>query len=712
MSFQNIPVIENEYISLTDDIINSFYIPCLKEAKEYKRATAYFSSAVLLQITKGLTPFVKNGGKIYLIVSPNLKKEDYDAIKKGYDARKIAKESLIKDFSEDIEFEQKEQRFTLLSYLIEHRILDIKVAIPTTESKHSLYHEKLGIMTDALNYKVVFSGSANETTQAYNLNYESIDVYCDWKSDDANSRCYKKEKRFDNIWENSEDSLIVTDFPTIIKEKILKYNNYEDVNFEQLDVDLEKLIREKTLRPKKPKLIDSGLYNYQTEAINAWEENKYRASLTLATGAGKTYIGCGAIVRLYENIKRCFVVICCPYTHLVDQWAEDVKAFDISPLTYYSATKNFDSIKREVYKFATKRTDFSCLIITNGSYVTPKIQELLKINEKETLIIADEVHNFGANNISKYMNENIPYRLALSATLERYGDPVGTNKILSYFGPIKFNYPLEQAIQEGKLTKYNYYPIPVYLNEDEYDRYLELTNKIKKFHIDKDKEQIPEGLKKLLLARARIIAETKDKIRALKEILNDYKDENNILIYCGAVKYESDKSDEDEIRQINVIRDILKNDLKMVAASFTSEENNEERRGIIKAFKNQEIQVIVAIRCLDEGVNIPAIKTAFILASSTNPKEYIQRRGRVLRKYEGKEFSEIYDFITLPRSIDNLTIIPEKVKAMEKGLVRREFTRMMDFATLSKNPSYTHELMEKIRNAYDLDVIEGDEKYE
>lgn len=709
MSFLNIPNIEDEYRSLADDVINAFYIPCLKEAKIYKRATAYFSSAVLLQITKGLYKFIENGGKMYLLVSTDLSKDDYEAIKKGYDIRKAAENNLVESFKEDIEFEQKEGRFTLLSYLIEKGILEVKVAIPTSESANAIYHEKLGIMNDNLNNTIAFSGSANETSQAYNLNYETIDVYCSWKSDDANGRCYKKEKRFERMWENQEDNLVVMDFPTVIKNKILKYNKYENVDFAKLDVDLEELIRRKSIVEKTPQIIPSGLYEYQNEAIDSWMKNNNQSCLTLATGTGKTYIGCGAITRLFEKTNRLFVVICCPYTHLVDQWAEDVKAFNIKPLTYYSDTRNYDEIKRKLLKFKTKRTNFACLIVTNGSFVTPRIQELLHINEKETLIIADEAHNFGARKISEYMNEEIPYRLALSATLERYGDPEGTEKILNYFGPITYDYPLARAIEEDKLTKYYYYPLPVYLNPDEYERYQVLSERINSFHVGEG-EEMPDVLKQLLIKRARIIAETKDKLSVLKNKLLDYKDKNNILIYCGAVKYEEDGAEEDDIRQIECVRNMVKEDgLKMVASKFTSEETIEERRELIRAFKNNEIQALIAIKCLDEGVNIPAIKTAFVLASSTNPKEYIQRRGRVLRKYPGKEYAEIYDFITLPRKLNNITAIPDNVRGMERSLVKREFTRMKDFANLSKNPSDSNKLMDEIRNVYDLDTIEEDE---
>lgn len=708
MNFKNIPDIHYEYRSLVDDVVNSFYVPCLKEAKTYKRATAYFSSTILIHISKGLASFAYNGGKIKLLVSPNLSKSDYEAIAAGYDLRKKAEEVMEQNFDESIEIEQKQDRFTLLSYLIEKEVLEIKVAIPTTESSKALFHEKLGIMTDGLNNMIAFSGSANETGQAFTENYETIDVYCDWKSDEAYSRCYAKDTRFDKMWDGDEDNLIVIDFPTVIKRRIIKYNDYSKVDFHKIDEDLKDIALKNSVKGKTPTMVSSGLYDYQNEAIQSWINHNYQSCLTLATGTGKTFIGCGAITELFKAKQKLVVFICCPYTHLVDQWCEEVKLFNIDPMPYYGANKNIGDLKRKLTKVKTGRSKFACVITTNASFMTATLQEMLNLNLRDTLLLVDEAHNFGAAKISKYMNEMIPYRLALSATLERFGDPKGTERLLSYFGPITYDYPLERAIIENKLTKYYYYPIPVYLSADEFDRYQTLTEKINKFFYKKD-EEMPDVLKNLLIKRARILAETKDKLRALEECLQNYKDSNNLLIYCGAVKYENDKYDEDDVRQIDEVRSLLRNKMNILSAKFTSEETNEERQGIIRAYKDGEIQALVAIKCLDEGVNVPAIKTAFILASSTNPKEYIQRRGRVLRKYPGKKYAEVYDFIALPRYLDEKTYIPSNLKKMEKGLVEREFNRLIDFANLSENPSDSNALMDKIRRAYDMDVIEEED---
>ena len=240
-------------------------------------------------------------------------------------------------------------------------------------------------------------------------------------------------------------------------------------------------------------------------------------------------------------------------------------------------------------------------------------------------------------------------------------------------------------------------------------QYVELTKKIKQFKYksDENMKRIPDALKKLLLRRARIIAGAKNKINKLIEIITPYKDMSNILVYCGAVKYGEDGYEDslEEKKQIRLVIEKLKKELGMIVSKFTSEEDSEEREALKTAFKNEEIQALVAIKCLDEGMNIPAIKTAFILASSTNPKEYIQRRGRVLRKFPGKQYAEIYDFITISRPLDELNRLSKEDKELEILLANKELTRLIDFANLSDNPQHSNKIIDDIRKAYSIDII-------
>lgn len=247
----------------------------------------------------------------------------------------------------------------------------------------------------------------------------------------------------------------------------------------------------------------------------------------------------------------------------------------------------------------------------------------------------------------------------------------------------------------------------VYLDEDELEDYLSLTSIIvRSMSTSKKGKQISESVKRLLIKRARIVAGARNKIDILRNEIMPYKDDNYILVYCGATKVDvTENVDEisSELDQIKVVADLLGNQLNMRVGRFTSLESAQERVQIRKMFGDgKQLQALVAIKCLDEGVNIPSIKTAFILASSTNPKEYIQRRGRVLRKFPGKTRAEIYDFITLPFPAEDIGSVKPEVVSGSKGLVKRELVRMMDFADIADNPSEANELIFELKHGFQI----------
>lgn len=711
MSFKEIQNIQLSYNSLSDEIVLDFYIPCLSQAKIYKRAVGYFSSNILLQVSKGLGAFAENNGKMKLLVSPKLEPEDYEAIKKGYDAKEYITKKIIDDFDFNIDFDQKESRFEMLSYMISSGLLEIKIIVLKENNEIAMFHRKVGIMEDELGNQIAFSGSGNETYNGYNLNDEDFEVFCSWKSDESEQRCAIKDLEFERAWNGTDKNLITIPFPDVIKNKLLTYKTTgEKQKFTQIDSNFVNYILAKQRKPKTPEIPDNiSLHDYQKSAISEWEKAGYRGIFDMATGTGKTFTGAGAICKLFSVINRLVVFVCCPFTHLVEQWNEELKLFNIEAIKCYGSVDYEKKLNRALIKFKQGRTDFVCALITNLSFKKEEIQKLVQLNLKDTLLIVDEAHNFGAFELSKTLNVNYPYRLALSATLDRYGDEIGTQKLYDFFGKKCIEYSLAEAIAQNKLTPYKYYPVVVSLTENEYDKYVEISKEIAKYH-SKDGE-ISEGAKKLLIKRARIVAGASNKLHALYDAIKPYKDKHNILVYCGAVKYDSSEysfSSEDEEKQIEAVLGMLNNELHIYSTKFTSSENSETRKNIISMFKNEDIQALVAIKCLDEGMNIPAIKTAFILASSTNPKEYIQRRGRVLRKFPGKAYAEIYDFITLPRQL-GVTKYGQENKQIEKNLVRKELSRLIDFANLSKNPSESNVIIKKIYEAYGLDVVDEEE---
>lgn len=469
-----------------------------------------------------------------------------------------------------------------------------------------------------------------------------------------------------------------------------------------------------TGEPRMPEGVK--LHDYQIEAIENWKAHNYCGIFDMATGTGKTFTGLGAIVRLFTDKKRLAVIIVCPYQHLVEQWVEDIKKFCMQPVVGYSSSAQRDWKRRlsdKVSSFILRSINILCFVTTNATFATPFVQDELKRLGKDTLLLVDEAHNFGADRLSRTLNESIQYRLALSATLERHRDPGGTQLLYHYFGEKCIEYGLERAIREKKLTPYYYYPKVVYLADEELAEYRDLSKRIAK-QCRKSVNgsiEISDFGKRLLIERSRIVAGASGKIPLLKQVMQQYKNDSHILVYCGAARefdFTRDASEQDAEgeRQIVAVSKMLGLELGMKVVHFTSAESAREREQIKEQFSRADpYQAIVAIKCLDEGVNIPSIKTAFILASSTNPKEYIQRRGRVLRRAKGKHYATIYDFVTLPRHMSRVTESSEALQA-DLGLIKKEISRMKEFGELSKNPSEADRLIKEFSEVYGLNLVE------
>lgn len=694
-----------------DKMINEFYNPALSQAIEYKRAVGFFSSTSLSIIASGLSNLISNKGSMKLIISQRLSKEDAESIEKGYKSRNnIIEEKLIEEFKYK-KTDLEKERYNYLAHLIASNKLDVKVAIIEDYKEIAMYHEKIGIIKDKFDNCVAFSGSLNESGTAYSLNFESIDIYCSWINDIDKKRAMQKEKDFDEMWENRTKRLKIYDFPNAIKEKILQYKKDEIIPEERFNRanKVNEVNEENIELPKLPKWLD--LREYQKEAIRAWKENNFIGLFNMATGTGKTLTALASIVELVNcnYDKNILIIIVCPYTHLVEQWKSDIKEFNINPIIAYSDYRYKDwpnELSKLIRRLKLGIIKSGCVVTTNTTYKSEKFQnEILNMSEN-TLIVIDEAHNAGAEQFSKYLFEKFKYRLALSATPERHNDESGTSSIFRYFGKEVFTFTLDRAITEGYLTRYFYYPQIIYLTEEEREKYLKISRQISKFIDSNGKLKNSKTVEMLLIKRARIIAGAENKIIRLKELMRDRIDSNYNLIYCGATETKESESD-NLSRQITAVTKLLGNDFNMKVAKFTSEETMDERKDIISKFSNGiDLQAIVAIKCLDEGVNIPAIRNAFILASTTNPREFIQRRGRVLRKYPGKEFAYIYDFITLPRNENEIYSASDNELKNDLSLIKKELVRIREFANLAENKNRALKNIEEMLSYYDNLILD------
>ena len=726
--------IKSEYRSLIDNVVQDFYIPLLKNAVCYKRAVGFFSSTSLVEISKGIAEMAKHGGKIQIVASPYLSEDDIEAIKKGYSNREeVIESALLRELSDEHIDYYSMERLNLLANLIADEVLDIRIAYTEDKNGIGMYHEKMGIISDEYGNSVAFSGSMNETSTAMSVNYETIDVFRSWNEGTEAERVKLKENAFYSIWNDCEPNIHVMEFPNISQALIDKYKRSSP----NLSIDKEQfsrrkvshgdmilndgLVIDKTIGARIPNNIE--LHPYQKEAISVWVGENYRGIFDMATGTGKTFTGLGAISKLSEDLEdELAVVIVCPYQHLVEQWVEDIVKFNINPIIGYSSSSQKDWKQRLTKAIRNQkiRRDkrFFCFVCTNATFANSFVQEQLSKIKSPLLLVVDEAHNFGARSYAKYLDDRFTYRLALSATLERHRDEEGTSVLYNFFGKKCIEYSLDRAIDEDKLTKYKYHPIPVYLTEEELEKYEKKSYEISKCLIKAQdgKYKLNKRGEILAMERARIVAGASQKLESLREYMIPYVEDNNILVYCGATNVIDEKSDysgtdEEDVRQIEAVTRILGNELGMEVAKFTSDENMEIRSTIKEQFQRRDrLQAIVAIKCLDEGVNIPGIRTAFILASTTNPKEYIQRRGRVLRKAENKSFAEIFDFVTLPRELDSVSGLTVEQAQRDLSLVKNELARIKEFGRLSMNSMEANELIWEMQEAYHIIDDESEEK--
>lgn len=698
--------LKEEYRSLTDDIVRDFYTPLLNNAVLYRRAVGFFSSSALVQIVDGIMGIVRNRGHIQLIASPHLDKEDIEAIELGYTARKnVVEKALERELTEQVSPYEKTQ-LNILANLIAQEYLDIRIAFVDDANK-GMYHEKMGLISDDEGHCVAFTGSMNESMTAIKLNYEAFDVFCSWKDEDI-SRVRNKEKSFSRIWDNQEYGIQTFDFP-MVKQRIIDSYLIEPLDFGDMQSEY-KPVGEGNVA-SLPKNL--SLFDYQQEAIDTWKRFSYQGIFDMATGTGKTLTALAGMTELRNHcFGRLYVVITCPYRHLVEQWAEDVVRFGIEPIIAYSGSVQKDWKKRLEaatidYRLHVPGKNFVCVLCTVQTFRSSVVQGLISTIKDNGLLIADEAHNLGAKKVKRVLPLNFEYRLALSATLERHRDEEGTEVLYNYFGEKCIEYDLERAIREKRLSEYMYYPVLVSLTPEEKEAYDALTFEIAKCVIvdKKGKTTLTERGKMLALKRSRLTAAASMKIDKLRESMARYQEKNHILVYCGAANmFQTYDEDDDEIsdsdiRQIDQVTEMLGNELHMYVSQFTAREDMQQREMIREKFKEgKDLQAIVAIKCLDEGVNIPEIRTAFILASTTNPKEYIQRRGRVLRKAPGKAYAEIYDFITLPYELDQI----ESGGHVADRLVMNEVARMQEFAELALNYAEADEVIREIMDAYGM----------
>ncbi|PSO54386.1 MAG: DNA phosphorothioation system restriction enzyme [Cyanobacteria bacterium QH_8_48_120] len=446
--------------------------------------------------------------------------------------------------------------------------------------------------------------------------------------------------------------------------------------------------------PRIPPSIQ--LRQYQRQAVSSWFSNQGRGTLKMATGSGKTIVALVIATELYQKIGLQVILVVCPYRHLVTQWARECEKFHLKPLLAFESVRTWQSqLSTQLYNLHSGSQPFLTLITTNATLMASGLQSQLKFFPDKTLIVGDEAHNLGSRRLEESLPRNIGLRLALSATPQRYFDNEGTEAIFNYFGAVlQPEFTLADAIRQGALVHYLYYPILVELTESETLAYAKLTKRIGWALNDNDDWASNDTLTSLLMQRSRLTGAAANKLEALHQLMSGRLYTSHTLFYCGDGYVETDISNYN--RQLAAVTHLLGTQLGYRVNTYTAETSLEQREEIRRQFESGELQGLAAIRCLDEGVDIPAIQNAVILASTGNPRQFIQRRGRILRPHPGKERATLFDMIVMPPNLERETW------EVERNLLRKELKRFIEFADLADNAAEARTQLFALQEKYQL----------
>ena len=718
-----------------------FFNDCLENSKEFDLQLGYFSSATISVLAEGFATFISNGGKMRLVINHIVSEEDKEAISKGihggvidcFDLTNF--EALRQTFDE-----YQQQFFECLAFLIYNKRIDIRIIKP--RNKKGIAHTKSGQFRDGDSI-TSFTGSANFTISGLFNNLEEITIS---RSDSVDKMVQKKiasqREEFDSIMSGKKRNIEYLSPENLISAI---QTNYGDKDIEEL-LDVEKKLRKiKEDRRIKERLEQSDLVcddlniepqfpypsgprDYQKRAFENWKSNGQKGLFAMATGTGKTITSLNCLFEIYQRKGYYKAIILVPTITLVNQWEQECRKFRFSNITkVYSKNLTWrDEIERILFneKYRTDREpEVSYIIIsTYASYSREKVFKVLNgFDKRRLLMIADECHNMGSGSLVKRLKE-IPYlrRIGLSATPERQFDDEGNKKLNKFFGSEEhytYEYSMEEAIHNGVLCKYMYYPHVVRLTPDEMSAYVEISEKIAKYfnYNTETFDHIDDILKMKLLERKRIIHKAVNKLDIFKSIIKKrfeekgnlkysliYVPEGNKPDYVGAQddfdRNENVEDDNDAEHLINIYTQaVTEVDDHVTVRKFVS--GQKDRDEILYDFAEGKLQVLTSMKCLDEGVDVPRSELAIFCSSTGNPRQFIQRRGRVLRTHPDKKMAELHDLVVFPE----INPYSDSYR-MEQSLVRDELQRVRNFANLSENPSYSEMELREVLDHYALTI--------
>ena len=748
------------FMSRTDWEPLGFFSEALCNATTFDIKLGFFSSSAINVLADGFAAFLYNGGRMRMIINDVLSEEDRTAIVVGesdintpyFDLNAIGHISYTLS-------KHDEHFFECLSWLIRNERIEIKIITP--KIGNGIAHSKCGVFSDGIN-KVAFDGSCNFSKMALIENIESINAFCDWDGERDKERINDIVRDFNRTFSGEDDTVkylkadqIITyitktykykDIQELLEdERRILHRRAENSTSDSIRRVLERAkakvtaiidtinigkakVKNEQLTTLTPKFPFTEPRSYQKEAFNKWKVSQ-KGLFAMATGTGKTLTSLNCLLEIYNKFKYYQALILVPTITLVEQWEDECKRFNFSHIIKVSSKNNgwrseIDDIKlKESLAQSDDLPPSFIIIATYASFSREssfkQLMSLSKKTQRQMLLIADEAHNIGAPNvISKLDRMRILRRIGLSATPERQFDDKGNNAIMQFFGcdgKYTFEYSMKDAIDNGFLCRYKYFPHVVRLNEDEMAEYKKISLQLAKFYnVDEDTfSGADDILMRLLLKRKRIIHKAQNKEEVFRQIIKQRFEECGNLKYTlvyvpegvqldSTVQYATtdnpiDDADVDKLidKYTQIIQEISPT---TTVRKFVS--GIQDRDEVLRKFSTGETEVLTSMKCLDEGVDVPRSELAIFCASTGNPRQFIQRRGRILRKHPDKHIAIIHDLVVAPE-FDSA----EENYNMERNLLKGELQRVKDFAGLSENPAFAYTELEEITNYYNLSIF-------
>ena len=658
-----------------DDIAQEFYLPCMAQSARYRRAVGFFRSSVFIIAWPELRGFVQRGGRMEILCSNVLSSQDVEALQAGYRDRVI--EGLggrltieVQALLDDAVLREPAR---ILAALVAAGTIEFRIAlVPSADghgSAHRMFHDKVGVFYDDFDNRVLFKGSMNETW--YGLsgdgNIESVDVAASWMGNRDVERIDREEGYLSTLWANRYDGVETLPFPAVAQERL---SQASDADWEET---LERSLLDDRTR-NSDALPPRTLRPHQSAGLASWTANDRRGVLAFATGSGKTFT---ALTAMREALARGEVpIVVVPDRTLFSQWQREISSglADANPVLLRVGAGHSgwrDSLTLWTSPGGSQRLVLATLRTASGQDFLSRL-----VGGEHLMLVVDEVHNAGAPQSSRLLRDaSFGPRLGLSATPERAGDPEGTARILDFFsGVLEPRYNLNDAIRDGVLCRYFYHPHSVVLSRTEMADWREISERVGRLYAQiqngDSTPQLRDRWRMLLIERARIVKKASGKIALARRVIQDhFEDGQQWIVYC------------DDLDQLQLVTASIA-DLGLNPLPYHSAMSG-DRVATLRWLERQG-GIVTSIRCLDEGVDIPSVTHALILASSRNPREFIQRRGRVLRTSTatGKFTAHIHDAIVIPRRNEHSDDLspPDPITA-------GEVARALEFAENAENPS-------------------------